>query len=131
MKIWQTLYKTEFPENEEHAEYYQPILLSQRRANSWAYFARETHAWWSEADKTFRNRVTTLNPEEGFSNYEEAQQEFTKQVSHRASEGFVHSFSLDFDESKGIIKVYRKLDKNGKVLSESRSIHRPAFPENQ
>lgn len=113
MKIWETLYKTERPEHEEHAEYYQPLLVGERSGDGWLYFVRETHAWYSEADKKFRNRVITLNPEEGFSDYEEAKQQFTKQVKHRASEGFIHSFSLDFDESKGIIKVHRKWTNTG------------------
>ncbi len=103
--MFETLYKTDTVTELERAEYYQPhldVYISNGRA---VYFVRERHGWYSDAEKRAIHNTTTLNPEEGFDTYAEAEAMYNKQIAHRASEGFVHSFSLD--PFRGVI--YRRV----------------------
>src|SRR3974390_1863551 len=53
--------------------------------------------------------LTTLDPEEGFATMAEAWARYGEQLKHRASEGFVHAFSVEIPE--GGLK-HRLLDPN-------------------
>jgi hypothetical protein len=94
---FETLYKNR-PEELEHAEYYQPRYDMRFVNGAWAFFVAETHAWFDTVNKKAVNQVTTLSPEEGFSDSREALARYEQQVLQRASEGFVHSFALDLNE---------------------------------
>lgn len=100
--MFETLYKTNVPEELERAEYYHPMLDVQTVGSSCRYFVRETHGWFSDPEKKNFHHVSTLNPtaEEGFDSYEEAKRKYDEQVRHRAKEGFVHAFSLDLPDGR-------------------------------
>ena len=103
---FETLYKTNRPEEMEQAEYYQPHD-AQFTNGAWLWFVREKHGWWHAANKRAVNHATTLSPEEGVTELE-ARVWFDKQQRHRASEGFVYAFSIDYFAEGGAI-VWRKI----------------------
>lgn len=93
--MFETLYKTNRPEELERAEYYQPRIDVERVSGRTVYFGSERHGWYSEAEKRAIHHTATFSPEEGFGTFEEAAKWYDQQIKHRASEGFVHSFLLD------------------------------------
>jgi hypothetical protein len=88
----ETLYKTRTPQR-FLSEYYEIAVLP-RRGSDPGYMFIEHHGWWSEDDKEPKNNYVTICPEEGLT-YEAASQMYEIQRNHRASEGFVYSFSQD------------------------------------
>jgi hypothetical protein len=102
---FETLYKTNRPEDMEHAEYYQPQLDLVFVNGAWSWFVREKHGWWD--GKKAVNHTTTLSPEEGVSEIE-ARSWFEKQQKFRASEGFRYAFSIDYFAPGGAI-VWREI----------------------
>jgi hypothetical protein len=104
---WQTLYKTDAPQELESAEYYQPRVEMKNIAGKWFFFVQETHGWYKDDVKEVVHKTYTLEPEEGFSTHQGAQIRYEQQLAHRASGGFVHSFSVDPFSESGI--AYRKL----------------------
>jgi hypothetical protein len=69
---------------------------------------REKHGFFDNQKKKMVNSVPTLDPDfdEGFTTLQEAQERYDQQLQRRASEGFVHAFSIDpFTGMK-----YRRLD---------------------
>ena len=103
---FETLYKTDHPERLEFAEYYQPQIDMEPRNGRWTYFLREKHGWFNDSEKRAVHHSHTLNPEDGFASLEEAIRAYEQQIRHRASEGFVHSFSLD----PMVGQVYSKIE---------------------
>jgi hypothetical protein len=103
---FETLYKTNRPEDMEHAEYYQPQLDAVFVNGAWSWFVREKHGWWD--GKKAVNHTTTLSPEEGVSEVE-ARAWFEKQQKFRASEGFRYAFSIDYFAPGGAI-VWREIE---------------------
>ena len=91
----ETLYKTAKPQELERAEYYQIRLVHELLQGQTVYFVREKHGWYDDRQKRAVHNITTLDPEQGFATYEEAKQRYDQHLHHRASEGFVHSFSID------------------------------------
>ena len=96
----QTLYKTATPhsgpplEAEFYTLYIEPQVIDGRRA----YFVREKHGWWDEAERKPKPKklVQTFGPKEGFPTFDEALVEYETHLWHRVSNGFVHSFTHDF-----------------------------------
>lgn len=101
-----TLYRTDVPQQLSRAEYYQPHLDVEQIGQQVLYFVREKHAWYDDGEKKVVHLTTTLSPEEGVSSYTDAKFRFDQQVTHRASEGFIHLFKID--PFQGI--TYEKLD---------------------
>lgn len=97
----ETLYKTEDPEKQQGAEYYQLRLEQELLNGAWTFFVREKHGWFNGEEKRAVHHLSTLDPEEGFVTPKEAQQRYEMQLQQRVSEGFVHSFSLEFE--KGVL----------------------------
>lgn len=93
--MFETLYKTDDPEQLEKAEYYQLHLETERLNGKWMYFVREKHGWFDTETRKPKDHRYTLDPEEGFDSFEEAQKRYEQHLLHRASEGFVHLFSID------------------------------------
>ncbi len=96
----QTLYKTATPEGGPplEAEFYTLYVEQKVIDGKRAYFVREKHGWWDEAEKQPKPKklVQTFGPEEGFLTFEEALAEYETHVRHRVSNGFKHSFTHDF-----------------------------------
>jgi hypothetical protein len=92
----ETLYKTKTPEEVpvRQAEYYELVLEAKPVGNEVAYFVRELHGWWDEANKRAVNNWQTYGPEEGYS--DEAFERYKLQRLTRAKSGFVHSFTPNF-----------------------------------
>lgn len=112
MPVIETLYKTNVPEQMKRAEYYQPRIESKFHHGKWFFVVTETHAWYDDEEKEVVQRVTTLNPQadEGFATIEEAWKRYEQQVRRRASDGFVHSFYIEFDsDTMGPVHKYRHL----------------------
>ncbi len=112
MPVIETLYKTNAPELLERAEYYQPRIESKFLQGKWFFVVAETHAWYNDQEKDVKLQVTTLNPQadEGFATIEEDWKRYDEQVRRRASDGFVHSFYIEFDShTMGPIHLYRRL----------------------
>jgi hypothetical protein len=93
--MFETLHKTDVPTELDHVEYYQPNLEVENSRTGHYYCVREKHGWFVDAEKRAVHHTSTLSPEEGFATFEEAQRRYDQQVQKRASEGFVHSFSVD------------------------------------
>jgi hypothetical protein len=93
--LFETLYKTNAPQEIERAEYYQPHLDAQLVHGKTVYFVREKHGWYDDRMKRVFHSTATLDPEEGFPAYEKAEARYKKQVRYRASAGFIHSFIFD------------------------------------
>lgn len=102
---FETLYKTEHPERLNFAEYYQPQIEMELRNGKWIYFVREKHGWFNDTEKRPVHHLNTLNPEDGFESFDEAARAYERQVQHRATEGFVHSFSIEIPTGQ----VYRRV----------------------
>jgi hypothetical protein len=104
---FETLYKTDSPADFGNSEYYQVQLDVGEGAapGTHVYFVREQHGYFDNANKRAVHPVMTLSPQEGFATFEEAEARYQEQLRHRASEGFVHAFSLDPWEGM----KYRKL----------------------
>lgn len=92
---FETLYKTDVPQQLSRAEFYQPQLAPETVNGKTLYFVREKHGWWDDASKKLVLHTTTLDPEEGFATLEDAEARYEQQLHHRASEGFMHSFFVD------------------------------------
>jgi hypothetical protein len=101
--FFETLYRTDprgksfkpgDPTSISETEYFQPFFDSYFVDGKQVYFLRETHGYFDDKQKKVVNIVTTLAPEEGLSTVEEAWKEYEKQLSFRASQGFVHAFSV-------------------------------------
>jgi hypothetical protein len=105
--MFETLYKTAKPTNFKDGEYYQPDLKVEFRNGVQMYFVREKHGYWDETKKKMANQTVTLDPEEGFTDFAEAKRRYERQVEYRASQGFVHSFSIDFEGPDPV--KYRRL----------------------
>ena len=94
---FETLYRTDAPKDFANGEYYQvriecrPDLAS----NVQRFFVRENHGYFDNSQRRAVHSVTTFAPDEGFPTVEEAVAQYEQQLAHRASEGFVHAFSLD------------------------------------
>lgn len=76
-------------------EYYQPRIDIEVRGGKNAYFVRETHGYFDDRQKKLVNQTETLNPEEPYDSWQEAEHRYQEQVRYRASTGFVHSFAWD------------------------------------
>jgi len=112
MPVIETLYKTDAPQELDRAEYDQPRIESKFHQGKWRFVVTETHAWYDDQKKEVFNKVTTLDPQpdEGFATIAEAWKRYDEQVRRRASDGFVHSFSIEFDSEKmGPVHIYRRL----------------------
>jgi hypothetical protein len=111
--IWETLYNTNVPEELEHAEFYQPRIEKVcTQTGALLYFVTEIHGWWEPGTKHAPNVQKTLdprpNPEHGFFRFDDAKLEYEKQLRHRASEGFIHSFAPRIDIDHGVVaNIYR------------------------
>lgn len=106
--MFETLYKTDTPQTFwKAASITGPAMTSSFATESSAFFVREKHGYWDESLKKHANETVTLSPEEGFSTFAEAQARYDQQLRYRASQGFVHSFSLDFLSSSPV--KYRRL----------------------
>jgi hypothetical protein len=103
---YDTLYRTDHPEGVPFAEYYQPQILMEPCNGRWVFFLREKHGRYSDQEKRAIHALSTLEPEEGFDSFEAALAAYENQVDHRASEGFVHSFSIE----PPVGQVYRRID---------------------
>jgi hypothetical protein len=92
-----TLYKTDSPKDFANGEYYQVRFESEVHpaTGKQVFFVREKHGYFDNEQKRAVHPLTTLSPEEGFTTVEEAAERYEQQLKHRASGGFVHSFSLD------------------------------------
>lgn len=108
--MFETLYKTDSPTELEHAEYYQPNLDMEFVEGKWIFFVREKHGWFNDARKRAEHHITTLSPDEPYTDAKEAQARYDQQLRHRASEGFVHSFSFDPFAPNGV--HYRRVNLN-------------------
>lgn len=95
MSTFETLYKTDNPEELDRAEYYQPRIDVEDVDGKPRYFVREKHGWFDPAAREAVHVVTTLNPEEGFEKYDDADAMYRQQQRHRAAEGFCHAFFAD------------------------------------
>jgi hypothetical protein len=96
MKMFTTLYRSATPDKSVmEGEYYQPLMETVVVNGKERYFVKESHAWFDDEQKKVINVVETLSPEEGLENRIEAQELYDKQVQHRVSEGFTHSFFID------------------------------------
>jgi hypothetical protein len=93
--MMQTLYKTATPTTFEDGEFYQVRLDFEFVQGAHTYFVRETHGWWNDQQKRLVHHLATLDPQEGYATFQEADQAYAKQVKFRASEGFKHSFQID------------------------------------
>jgi hypothetical protein len=117
MPLIETLYKTNVPGELPQAEYYQPRLEPRAGYDRKPCFVvTEKHGWYdaSQTDTKFARKiqVTTLNPQssEGFATIEEAFRRYDQQVQRRVGDGFVHSFSIEFDgETMGPVTIYKDL----------------------
>ncbi len=110
--VLETLYRTNAPEELERAEYYQPHIESKFHDGKWFFVVTETHAWYDDKEKKVVNHVTTLNPDatEGYAKIEEAWKSYDEQVRRRVSDGFVHSFSIEFDSQRmAPVHIYKQL----------------------
>jgi len=58
-----TLYKTKTLATYEQGEYFQPRVDVEFVNGKQIYFVRESHAHWSEIDKSIIHEHYTLNPE--------------------------------------------------------------------
>jgi hypothetical protein len=103
---FETLYKTNLPQEMEAAEYYQPHLDMEFIDGAWVFFVREKHGWFKDGEKRAIHHLTTLSPEEG-STAKEAELRYNQQVQKRASEGYIHSFSIDPYSAVGV--KYRRV----------------------
>jgi hypothetical protein len=118
MPILETLYKTKLPEETRRAEYYQLELEARFCHGKHRLALIERHGWFDGVEKDAKLQVTTLNPDasEGFENDEDASRRYNQQLRRRASEGFVHSFSVDFDSQiMGPVCRYRRLAASGRT----------------
>jgi hypothetical protein len=99
MRMSETLYRTNVPEQMTQAEYYQPRMEMKFHQGKWVFIVSETHGWYDGQKKEVVEEVTTLNPEatEWFSTIEEAWRWYGAQVLRRVLDGFVHSFYIDYD----------------------------------
>jgi hypothetical protein len=104
-----TLYKTKTPTTFEDGEYYQPKIDFEFIGDKRSYFVRETHGYWSDAEKRVVQVVKTYSPDEGYSTFREAEERYLQQVDRRIQDGFVHSFSLDPCKVSGDYIVYEYL----------------------
>jgi hypothetical protein len=103
---FETLYKTDVPQEMEAAEYFRPHLDMEFINGAWVFFVREKHGWYDDATKRAIHHMTTLSPEEG-STSKEAEARYNQQVQFRAKEGYTHSFSIDPFSPSGM--QYRKI----------------------
>jgi len=113
MPVMETLYKTNAPEELERAEYYQPRIEQKVLCGKWVFFVTEKHAWYDDRGKQVLAPGFTLDPkeEEGYPSLEAAKARYDQQVKHRASEGFVHSFYIEFDDIALIPRhKYRRIE---------------------
>lgn len=116
--MFETLYKTEAPKSfMDGGEYYQPSVDFEFRDGVRAFFVREKHGWWDEVKKEPANMTVTLSPDEGYPTLEEALDRYDQQLHYRASQGFVHAFSVDFYSQTSRFKR-RLLDPNSESLLE-------------
>jgi hypothetical protein len=82
------------------------------RLGKWVYVVTEKHGWYDDQGKEVIDPRYTLDPraDEGFDSIEEAQKRYDQQIQHRASEGYVHSFYIEFDsDTLGPVHRYRLL----------------------
>lgn len=86
----------------EKAEAYQISLLGGATGEQ---RIQEQHGWWNEQNQKAHALVITFAPEEALP-FEEARQLYRDQIKKRASEGFVHARSYNFNEGRF---VYRSL----------------------
>ena len=94
---FETLYKTDSPKDFANGEYFQVHFNVETNpvTGKQAFFVREKHGYFDNEQKRAVHPVTTFAPEEGFTTFEEAAERYEQQLRHRASEGFVHAFSVD------------------------------------
>jgi hypothetical protein len=112
MPMIETLHRTNVPEEMMRAEYYQPRMEMKFHQEKWVFVVSETHGWYDGQQKEAVQKITTLNPEatEGFATIGEAWERYREQVSRRVSDGFVHSFYIEFDgNTLAPVNHYRQL----------------------
>jgi hypothetical protein len=112
MPVIETLYKTNVPEQMKRAEYYQTHIDAKFHGGKWVFVVTEKHGWYNDQGKEVIDPRTTLDPggDEGFATIEEAWRRYDQQVQRRASDGFVHSFYIEFDgNALGPVHKYRHL----------------------
>ena len=105
---FETLYKSDSPRDFATGEYYQVHLEAgvDPVTGKELFFVRERHGYFDDQAKKVVHHSITFAPDEGFTIRAEAEARYNQQLLHRASEGFVHSFSMDpFEGVK-----YRRLD---------------------
>jgi hypothetical protein len=93
--MMQTLYKTATPTTFEDGEFYQPRIDFEFVQGARTFFVRETHGWFTDTEKRLVHHLTTLDPTEGYSKFEDALAAYENQVKFRAAHGFRHSFQVD------------------------------------
>jgi len=97
--MFETLYKSDSPKDFANGEYYQIHLdFDINRDNGkQLFFVREKHGYFDNQTKRMVHSVSTLDPtfDEGFTNLDEGKERYERQLQRRASEGFVHAFSID------------------------------------
>ncbi|SRR5713101_10202766 len=112
MPVIETLYKTNAPEQLERAEYFQPRIEQKYRSGRCVFVVTEKHGWYDDQGKEVIDPRSTLDPraDEGFDSLEEAQSRYDEHVRRRASEGYFHSFYIEFDiDTMGPVYKYRLL----------------------
>lgn len=101
------------PKSISEMEYFQPHFDLEFHEGKQVFFVREKHGYFDDQQKRRVNPTDTLEPEEGFATEAEARKKYEQQLRIRASEGFVHAFSVRIPEG-GI--NYRILDPRAKSL---------------
>lgn len=94
---FETLYKSDSPRDFATGEHYQVHFEPEvdPATGTESFFVREKHGYFDDQQKRAVHNTTTFGPEEGFTTRAEAEARYRQQLVHRASEGFVHLFSLD------------------------------------
>ena len=99
----ETLYRVEDPESHASAEYYALVVHFTQNSGMPRYWFAEYHGYWVDKDKNPVQNISTYSPDA--SEYSDTPdipcERYELQRSHRAKDGFVYSFSVDFDSSDG------------------------------
>lgn len=105
--MFETLYKNRVQlEERGSADYYQLHFESRAVNGIPNYFVAEKHGWWAPASGQRAFNVNwTINPDEGFDDWTQARQAYERQRKHRASEGYIHSYMLDFSNGEEIHEI--------------------------
>jgi hypothetical protein len=114
----ETLYQTDKPEKNK-SECYElsvktiPGLMGER---VWAF--REFHGWWNDVSKEYEMSRTTINTEEEGITLEEAHHLLNETKAHLERNGFVHSFSPDYEGRGNGQHVYELLVPKSSSIKE-------------